>query len=252
MNHADRPDQAPIPPHVVRAPGPLVLALAGGGCSPGIFGQVTVPGCALHAVDWMQGAGLFTPPAVARRLADALALRTAPTVLLGHSLGGVIALLTALARPFAVQALVISNTGPNTRDHGDNSLPERIRHHWTPQTRRAFLQACFAHEPPADLMRELERYLGALPADALLEAVEGLRRMDLSQGLGAIRCPVLIAHGELDRRRGVADARRLAELIPDAELVLLPGGHTPMVDCADAYNDALDTFLARHLRAAQP
>jgi len=25
-----------------------------------------------------------------------------------------------------------------------------------------------------------------------------------------------------------------------------------MVDCIDAYNDALDTFLARHLRAIQP
>ncbi|ODS70286.1 MAG: hypothetical protein ABS43_23430 [Bordetella sp. SCN 67-23] len=226
--------------------------MAGGGCSPGIYGQVAAPGCALHGVDWMQGAGPFTPQAVAQRLAAALAPRTAPTVLLGHSLGGVIALLTALARPSAVQALVISNTGPHTRDHGDNSLPERIRHHWTPQARRAFLLACFAHEPPAALMRELERYLDALPAGSLLEAVEGLRRLDLSHGLGAIRCPVLIAHGELDRRRGVADARRLATLIPGAELVLLPGGHTPMVDCIDAYNDALDTFLARHLRAIQP
>jgi len=155
----------------------------------------------------MQGAGPFTPQAVAQRLAAALAPRTAPTVLLGHSLGGVIALLTALARPSAVQALVISNTGPHTRDHGDNSLPERIRHHWTPQARRAFLLACFAHEPPAALMRELERYLDALPAGSLLEAVEGLRRLDLSHGLGAIRCPVLIAHGELDRRRG-GDWRR--------------------------------------------
>ncbi|WP_343928375.1 alpha/beta hydrolase [Pigmentiphaga daeguensis] len=252
MNHADRPDEPLIAPHVVQHPGPLVLALAGGGCSPRIYGQVAAPGCALHEVDWMRGAGPFTPPAAARRLADALTPRTAPTVLLGHSLGGVIALLTALARPSAVQALVISNTGPHTRDHGDNSLPERIRHQWTPQTRRAFLQACFAHEPPPALMRELERYLGELPAEALLEAVEGLRRIDLSHGLGELRCPVLIAHGELDRRRRVADAQRLAALIPGAELVLLPGGHTPMVDCAGAYNEALDTFLARHLRATQP
>lgn len=213
---------------------------------------MAAPGFVLHEVDWMQGAGPFTPQAVAGRLAAALAPRTAPTVLLGHSLGGVIALLTALARPSAVQALVISNTGPHTRDHGDNSLPARIRDQWTPEARRAFLQACFAHDPPAALMRELERYLGALPTAPLLEAVEGLRRIDLSHRLGAIRCPALIAHGELDRRRGVADARRLAALIPGAELVLLPGGHTPMVDCAGAYNDALDTFLARHLRATQP
>ena len=93
-------------------------------------------------------------------------------------------------------------------------------------------------------------YVGSKDSAPIL--VEGLRRLDLSHGLGAIRCPVLIAHGELDRRRGVADARRLATLIPGAELVLLPGGHTPMVDCIDAYNDALDTFLARHLRAIQP
>lgn len=252
MSHADRPDEAFVPPYVLQVRGPLALALAGGGCSPRIYDRVAAKGCSVHAVDWMRGAGPFAPRAVAQRLAAALAARTAPTVLLGHSLGGVIALLVALARPSAVQALVISNTGPHTRDHGDNSLPGRIRHQWTPDTRRAFLRACFAHEPPAALMSELERYLAALPSESLLDAVEGLRRIDLSQGLGAIRCPVLIAHGELDRRRGVGDARQLAALIPGAELALLPGGHTPMVDCPGPYNEALNTFLARHPAVAHP
>lgn len=236
---------------VVRDARPLAIALAGGGCSPRIYDGVSVNGCLLLEVDWMQGPGPYTPEAVAGRLAEDLSRRAAPTVLLGHSLGGVIVLLTALLAPAVVQAVVVSNTGPHTRDHGDTSLPERIRSRWTREVRRAFLQACFFRAPPPALMRELEQYLDAQSPDALLEAIEGLRRIDLSADLPSIRCPALVAHGEFDRRRGVVDARRLVALIPGAELVLLPGGHTPMVDCVDAYNDALNAFLARHLRATQ-
>ncbi|MBF9265673.1 alpha/beta fold hydrolase, partial [Paracidovorax cattleyae] len=62
--------------------------------------------------------------------------------------------------------------------------------------------------------------------------------------LPSLRGPVLVLHGERDMRRSVADAEELAACLPSAQLRLLPGGHTPMVDCLPQYLQALHPFLA--------
>jgi pimeloyl-ACP methyl ester carboxylesterase len=228
----------------LRIPGAVVLSLAGGGCSPKLFDAVASTQLRWHALDWCAGQGPFDPESVAGRLGRALAERRHPTILAGHSLGGFISLLAALRFPAHVQGLVISNTGAHTGQHGDNSLPDRVRHHWTDEAQAAFLAGCFLKHPPEPLWSELRRYLNQLPATALLQAVEGLRRMDLRSSLSGLACPTLIAHGGLDRRRSPVAAWELARGITKAQLVMLPGGHTPMVDCAVHYRAVVGRFLA--------
>ncbi|MEI2416559.1 alpha/beta hydrolase [Orrella sp. JC864] len=226
-------------------PGPLLIALPGCGCSPRIFDALQLDGVAVQALDWCAGPGPHDPASVAARLAQALAARGGPTYLAGHSAGGAIAALAAAHLPGRIDALIISNTGVHSRAHGDPGLPERIRTRWDAAAQQDFLRGCFLHPPPAALWHALTDYLAALPRQALLQAVLGLRATDLGSHLPAIRMPVLIAHGRDDHRRRIDDAQALAQGIAGAQLALLPGGHTPMVDDPAAYRQALQAFLAR-------
>jgi pimeloyl-ACP methyl ester carboxylesterase len=228
---------------VLQAPHPIVLTLAGAGCDPCVFEGAHTHGIAWHAVDWFEGEGAFDPESIAQRLADALAPRTAPTILAGHSLGAFIALLMALRHGSRVQGLVLSNTGARMEAHADSSLPQRVRTRWQADTQEAFLRACFEFEPPAHLWSRMCRYLAQLPAERMLAAVEGLRKLDVSGELDQVQCPTLIAHGQHDRKRTEAAAQLMADGIAQARLVWLPGGHTPMVDCPGAYRDAVHDFF---------
>lgn len=222
---------------------PVALALAGGGCSPRIFGGVQVPGVRWAPIDWAHAQGPHDPESVADWLGAALTQRHGPTVLVGHSLGAFIALLTAIRHPARVDGLILSNTGARIDGHGDPGLPKRVRERWDAAAQWAYLRTCFLREPPAPLWQQCLDYLALLPAQTLLQGIEGLRRLDLSERLMQVRCPTLIAHGEFDRRRPLTSATLLASGINGARLVLLPGGHTPMVDCPQDYQQAVQAFL---------
>jgi len=222
---------------------PLVIALPGAGCSPLIFKRAQIDGIQWHLLDWLNGQGPKDPDSVAAALGAALAFRKGPTLLVGHSLGGFIGLLTAIRYPTCVQGLVLSNTGARIEGHGDSNLPNRIRNHWTEEEQDGFLRSCFNPLVDPVLWHQCQAYIRQIPASSLLEAVEGLRRMDLSDQLASVKCPVLIAHGRHDHRRPLSAANGLAEGIKNTRLVLLEGGHTPPVDCTEDYVRAIRSFL---------
>ncbi|MFC6256962.1 alpha/beta fold hydrolase, partial [Kocuria oceani] len=70
-------------------------------------------------------------------------------------------------------------------------------------------------------------------------------RQDLSDVLRGVRIPVLVVVGADDVFDGGA-GRRMADLAPDADLVVIDGaGHTPNLEQPAAFDDALRAFLRR-------
>ncbi|MFZ9406320.1 MAG: alpha/beta fold hydrolase [Burkholderiaceae bacterium] len=227
---------------------PVVIALAGAGCSPAIYRDLdSVCSIPWRTLDWFRGEGAFDPVSIADRIAVLLARRAGPTFLAGHSLGAFLSLLIGLRHGASLgrrlSGLILSNTGARTVGHGDPGLPDRILHHWTPQAQQAFLDACFHEPPPEPLAAHLRNYLAAVPVQRLHAAVAGLRVLDVLHELPGLRLPVLVAHGELDRKRSVQTAREMAQALPRGRLVLLLAGHTPMVECPTGYHRAIQTFL---------
>jgi len=71
-------------------------------------------------------------------------------------------------------------------------------------------------------------------------------RRDQRELLPKIACPTLIVVGSEDVIRPVADAERMAEKIPVAEVRVLPSaGHLSNLEAPEAFNRALVSFLGR-------
>ncbi|WP_427305989.1 alpha/beta fold hydrolase [Cupriavidus sp. H39] len=240
--HSELPKDL-LPDHVLGHAGAVLLGLPGGGCSPAIFANTQHDALLVYGVDWASWPGPWNVENLATRLAHALRKRAGPTLLAGHSLGGMITLLTALKAGKKVNGLLLSNTGAHTGGHGDASLPDRVRTAWTEEISDAFLLSCFLRPPPPALWQEMRDYMARINRDAFLEAVITLRRIDVRPLLGEIACPAVIAHGRHDRRRHISFAQELADGIPDTALILIDGGHTPMIDNPQEYRAALDALV---------
>jgi pimeloyl-ACP methyl ester carboxylesterase len=150
--------------------------------------------------------------------------------LIGHSMGGFIAADLAAETPARVDRLVLVDAV---------ALPvERTR--W----RQAL-----------GLLHGLWRLpLGFLPilfADAhragpttILRAARELLTADIQTKLNHIAAPTLLVWGEGDAIVPVELGERLAQTLPSARLVVLPGaGHNPMWDRAEDFNRVVLDFL---------
>ncbi len=73
-----------------------------------------------------------------------------------------------------------------------------------------------------------------------------LGRRDQSDTLGALAVPALVLGGGLDTLTPPQASRDMAELIPDAELVIMEEiGHLSTIEAPDKVTDILNAYLAR-------
>ncbi len=173
--------------------------------------------------------------------------------LLGHSMGGRIALEIYRLAPSRTRRLALLSTGVHPVSEGE---PEK----------RATLQA-IGHEqgfaalvdawlPPmiAPQNRDDESIVGPLRAmcldqgqaafDAQVQAL--LTRDDAANLLPGIACPTLVMTGEHDVWSPPSQHEAIAAAIPNATLsIIADAGHMLTVEQPTAVNDAIATWLAR-------
>jgi len=84
-------------------------------------------------------------------------------------------------------------------------------------------------------------------AEELARRAAGIARFDVRDALPSLRVPTLVMAGTHDALIPSENARRIAERIPGAELVLVPdGGHIFFVEQAEAFDRHLLDFWRRH------
>ena len=221
-----------------------VVAVPGTLCSPRIFAPLAAElADGLDAVDWMTAPGPWRIEDVAASVAARI---TAPVTLVGHSTGGCVAAFVAATRPELVSRLLLVNTGAHMRGHGDvDRILATIASDWGPGLHAAVLDRSFATPIPPDLRTELLAYAARVPAAAALEVLTSQRDLDLTPLLAKIRCPVAVLHGIHDRARTLADAQYLVAHLPDAELVPVEAGHSPIWEDVPATVAALERLQSR-------
>jgi pimeloyl-ACP methyl ester carboxylesterase len=108
-----------------------------------------------------------------------------------------------------------------------------------------------AWHDPAKLTDEIwagyQRPLAAAGWDrALWELTAANTPSGLPDRLGELTLPVLVITGDDDRIVPTAQSIRLADELPNAELLVIPAcGHIPQEECPDAVIAAIDEFLAQ-------
>jgi pimeloyl-ACP methyl ester carboxylesterase len=166
-----------------------------------------------------------------RAFLDALHLPEA--VIVGHSMGGMVAQRFAVDHPARVAGLVLLGTFRTL--HGSTVVQE----FWDsalsvlddpvdPAFVRNFQVSTLAREVPAALVTMAVEESLQVPARVWREAFRSfLETPDFSAELGRVRAPVLIAWGDCDSYAPAADQEALHAAVPGARLIVYTGGgHT--------------------------
>lgn len=203
----------------------ILLDLPGHGQSARIGDEVSIPTYSMILREVIQGLDLDSP------------------FLVGHSMGGAIAMTVAVEAPKLLGGLVLANTGAKL-----GVLPEIL----------AGLETDFAATIQTTIA---PRYLGTAHADSLLEWISnemvltdpsvGLgdylacNRFDIRAKLKDISVPSLIISGDQDKLTPTKWAADLNESISNSELVVIQGtGHLTMLERPEAFNQLLEEFLS--------
>jgi len=184
-----------------------------------------------------------------------IALEQAPDTfdLLGHSMGGRVALEVYRAAPERVRRLALVSTGihpvrkgePEKRralqtvgwEHGFEALIDQ----WLPPMVAEANRSNPAIYPP---LRQMSVEAGQEVFDAQIHAL--VNRPEVDSLLPQIACPTLVMTGELDTWAGPEQHRTIAAAIPDSELVIVPGaGHMIQLEAPEAVNAAIARWLER-------
>ena len=203
----------------------------------------------------------FDLDAVADRVAESLGERAGePFDLVGHSLGGGLAVLVASRHPQMVRTLVLvapAGFAPRPRllgaalGAGAGTLLRARRVVGRPLTGSPLARRVLLFGPVADGARlppEDAEFLLSASAKArrLREALEAIVSRDLGDELAELSVPVGAIWGRRDRIVPVAASARLAERRPQAPVELVEGaGHVIQLEDPDAFLAALVRVEAR-------
>lgn len=215
--------------HTVAGSGPNVVFLHGIGSSAETWRAVAEALSSSHTTVRFDLLGHGDSPVLEDRseyrrdraledLDDLLATLDGPAVLVGHSLGGYLALAHAATRPHVARGVIVLNTGPGFRD------PEK-REAWNERSRRN------AHR------------FGVPPQAAELNLQEDSVVMDR---LADMSVPTLVLAGSADRPEYAGAGQYLERKMPDARFQLIDGGNHDMHEASHAMEVAkiIENFVA--------
>jgi pimeloyl-ACP methyl ester carboxylesterase len=253
--------------------GPAVLFLHGLGASMYAWRKNLAPtlgaGFRVIALDH-RGFGFSDKPptgydnAAYARLTVALldSLHLADAVLVGHSMGGAIAVEVALEHPARVRGLVLIGSagwgarepiifrvgrwpvlGPLVLALRGRGLTERLLKSTYLDPRKvspADVDQYYAPVAEPDYGRALHGVLREFHFDGLVGRVD------------RVAAPTLVLWGEADRWVPIALGRRLAASIPHAAFLTVPAGHAVQEEAPDEVNHLLIRFLKEGLARVPP
>ncbi|HEX3723331.1 MAG TPA: alpha/beta fold hydrolase [Nitrolancea sp.] len=185
-------------------------------------------------------------------LLDHLGIKRA--TILGHSMGGYIALQFAVNYPERLDRLILVGTSALAGGALGRPAPTYDRSSWIEDPyERTFRR--YSNMTGPSFFDTRPELLEAIAATARGNRIsfEGMIRQsdsafmshDVRADLPHIAVPVLVIHGDVDPTLPVSAGRKIADAIPNAEFVEFAGvGHLPHLERTEEFNRVVLDFLA--------
>ena len=169
-----------------------------------------------------------------------------PVVLIGHSMGGMIAQEAYVRYPQLIKALSLCFTSPAFAGGDSEFTKQFIAARIGPLDEGKTMAEIAAKLIPTmgSNSRLAVQIMAGVPPDTYRKAVHLLTTFDRRRELAGIKVPTLVVAGSEDKTAPPVVMEKMASRIPGAEYVLLKGcGHLGPMDQPEAFNDALHSFL---------
>ena len=168
--------------------------------------------------------------------------------LVSLSMGGYAALALWERHPERVRSLVLMDTRSGADSDaaraGRREMAERVADEGVGALVADLQKALLSPNAGLTSRVRLRGMIEATPAESVVAALEGMaRRADRTDMLSSITVPTLVMVGEEDGLTPPEVGEHMAQLIPGAELAVIPGsGHLPPIETPPAVNQALRAF----------
>jgi pimeloyl-ACP methyl ester carboxylesterase len=242
--------------------GPPLVLIAGLGSTvrlwgnlPAVLGrQFRVIAIDNRGVGGSRSGGPFGFAAAAEDLAAVLEERGLDRAsLLGASMGGVIALHTVIAHPERVERLVVASSAPRLTPYGRRMLEllqDLLLYAPPERAGAALMTLAFSpsfHERFTGFVSEAADLYGPDEADVpgTLRQIEHLLRgWDLREWMPRIAAPTMVLYGDHDPVVSPDETKELASLVPNSELVKVPGAaHSVLAEGGEPVLGLVTAFL---------
>jgi 3-oxoadipate enol-lactonase len=252
-----------IPAFMALGAGPTVLMLHGmGGGHLSFAPQVeTLASSGYRAVAWdMPGYGRSAPiePYNFKGLAQSCialieALKCGDVVLVGHSMGGMVAQEVMARRPELVSKLVLCGTSPSFGKADGQWQREFIAQRTAPlDAGKSMAELAEVLVPqivgPGSLpegVRLATHCMSLVPASTYRRALEALVTFDRRANLPRIQVPTLVVAGEHDPNAPPSMMKKMADAIARSTYLEMRGiGHLQNLEAPDEFDGLLLNFLA--------
>jgi pimeloyl-ACP methyl ester carboxylesterase len=171
-------------------------------------------------------------------------LDLAPAILVGHSLGGVIACATAAAYPDRVAAVVMVDPAPFVMPDAlvpvFQALRDQLNGPAADATRAGLIDGMFMVSDDAQRKAEITAAMSAVPMAIAAPAISQLFDFDGPAALAAVRCPI----ASIGSDGPVNDASKMKALNPNLLVgQTLAAGHFNQLEVPDQVNAMIEQFL---------
>lgn len=169
-------------------------------------------------------------------------------ILIGHSLGGMIALQYALESLNPPGALVLVGTSPHPVPTFKRSIQFSFLS-WIislSRVRAAKFTRSQIFSPDVDpaLVEWVNQDSLRTPTHVIRQTLKAVKAFNVTDDLPEIECPICIINGEYETAVDSDTVTQMLQLMPQAMFTSIPGsGHNVMLEKPELFNDALDSFL---------
>ncbi|MDR7084131.1 pimeloyl-ACP methyl ester carboxylesterase [Arthrobacter ginsengisoli] len=180
---------------------------------------------------------------------------TGTNILLGHSMGALIAPNAAMKSNGRVHGIILSGASIGFQNRTPQDQARFLKERIAPITEQgmtvqeyapSLLKTMMAPDAKGHLVDLVYKVISEMKTDAFMASMKALTEYNNTPATKAINVPTLLLSGEFDTACPPAGMEKLAAIIPDSEYHMIrDAGHYAFAEQVDAYHAHLIDFLNR-------